>query len=470
MSKLSRIIIYFILSISFVTAGEIRITPENYWIQTNTWDNSLTSFMLIESSLVASGLIGNDLNLYKEKYKQLLINFKNDRQASFNTLTVYEQGEFILAWAHDNILKNYIEEQTLMDVLIDTGNYNCVSSAVFYLILTKEAGINSEAVETSDHAFCTVNTDKGWIDVETTTSYGFNPGVKKEFQQAFNQTGYTYVPPGNYRTRKRINDKEIVALILQNRMSVLQKYNKHDKAVGLSIDRWTFADTESNYRDMNDSFRNWSAVLNNKGSYTEAYYFLSDVSQKYNLINENKDLLYDLAYNQIITLTNNDQYNLANKFLIGTKLILNISDQSKLEKLVTRDYLSDIVRNESYKKSLPLVREAYQYGKITKSEWQNWITVLHQNEALLISNTSGWRAAWVVMDALPEEEKKINSIKTSITRAHDNWSFEVHNQFADLFNTQKFEEAEQILLKALQMDPGNRHLVKDLTDLKKINP
>lgn len=470
MSKTSRIIIIFMFFLRFVYAQEIRIDPENFWIQTKEWDAYLTSSLLIESSLAASGLFSEDLDLYVLKYRKLLLRFENDRKAFFSTLTTYEQGEFILTWAHNNILKDYIEEQTLMDVLIDTGNYNCVSSAILYLILSKEAGLSTETIETSDHAFCTVKTDEGWIDVETTTSYGFNPGVKQEFQQAFNQTGYTYVPPGNYRERKRITDKAAAALIIQNRMSVLQKDSAHDQAVGLSIDRWIFANTDNNYNEMNDSFRNWSAVLNNRGSYLDAYNFLLTVSEKYDLLDENKNILFDLAYNQIITLTNSDKYDLANKYLLKTKLILNIQDQIKLEKLVVRDYLADVVRNKRYDESLPMVREAYTSNKISKSEWQNWITVLHQNEALLISQNTGWWDAWIFMKSLPLEERNIRSIKTSTAKAHDNWSFGIHNQFADLYNNQNFEEAEKILMEALKMDPENKYLSKDLANLKRLMP
>lgn len=470
MSKLSIIIIIFLFPLIIVSAEEIRIEPENYWLQTETWEIKLTSSMLIEASLAASGLDSANLKLYKDKYKHLLINFKNDRGSLFDTLSTYYQGEFILNWAHDNILVKYIEEQTFMDVLIDTGNYNCVSSAVFYLILSREAGLSTEIIETSDHAFCTIKTDMGSVDVETTTSYGFNPGIKKEFQQEFNQTGYTYVPPGNYRNRDRINDREAIALILQNRMSALQKHNVHDQAIGLSIDRWILATTEKNYKDMNDSFRNWSAVLNNRESYADAYNFLSAVSQKYNLINENRALLYDLAYNRIITLTNNKNYNLAKDFLLETKLILDNPDQTELEKLIARDYLIEIVKEESYEVSSALVREAYKTKNISKTDWQNWITVLHQNEALSISNLSGWWDAWVFMESLPPEEKNLSSIKTSLSRAHDNWSFEIHNQFADFFNKQEYGKAEQLLLEALTADPDNKYLTQDLAELKKIRP
>jgi hypothetical protein len=455
--------------VSFLTAEEIRIEPDSYWLKMNTWEKTLTSSLFIESSLAASGLDGEALNFYIEKYNQLVLDFNKDREDTFITLSIYEKGEFILNWAHENILKNYIEEQTLMNVLIDTGNYNCVSSAVFYLILSRAAGINVEAVETSDHAFCTIKTEDKWIDVETTTSYGFNPGIKKEFQQSFNQTGYTYVPPGNYRTRQRISDREMVALILQNRMSVLQKYNLHDQAVGLAVDRWTLAVTDNNYKDMNDAFRNWSAVLNNKSNYTEAYYFLSNVSFKYNLININNDLLYDLTYNHIISLTNNENYNTANEFLLETKSVLNKSDQNKLENLVTRSFLSDTVRNEIYEISLPLVREAYNTNSISKSEWHNWITVLHQNKALEISNFTDWWEAWQFLKKLPPDEKNLASIKKSTDLAHDNWSFDIHNNFADLYNIQDFKGAEMVLLNGLNLDPDNKYLTQDLNDLKKLN-
>jgi len=470
MLKLIKIAILFVFSFNFLIAEEIRIEPESYWVKTKIWDNTLTSSMLIEASLTASGLDYENLSLYKDKFKELLLNFKNDQESVFGTLSAYEKGEFILNWAHDNILVKYIEEQTLMNVLIDSGNYNCVSSAIFYLILSKEAGLNIETIETSDHAFCMVKTGKGWVDVETTTSYGFNPGIKKEFQQAFNQTGYTYVPPGNYRTRQKISDKDTVALILQNRMSALQKKDFHNQAIGLAIDRWTLSNTEKNYKDMNDSFRNWSAVLNYRSSYTEAYNFLSKVSQKYNLMNENMDLLYNLAYNKIITLTNNKSYDLAKEFILKTKLVLTNQDQTKLENLVTRDFLIKIVKEKSYEISLPLVREAYKNNSISKTDWQNWITVLHQNEALLISKKSGWWDAWIFMESLPPEEKSLNSIKTSISRAHDNWSFEIHNQYADLFNRQEYEKAEQLLIRNLTADPNNKYLTKDLADLKNIRP
>lgn len=467
MSRLIRVVLFLVLT-SIISAGEIRIEPKGYWTAAKAWNTPFTSSMLIDSSLAASGLSGDKHNQYKNRYEQLIENFRKDLQPSFYNLIPYKQGEFILKWAHNNILSSYVEDQTLMDNLIDTGNYNCVSSSILYLILSREAGLTIGIIETSDHAFCRVETEAGWIDVETTTAYGFDPGIKKEFQQEFDKTGFTYVPPGNYRNRDQINDKETVALIFQNRISLLQKKNLHNLVTGIAVDRWTLAGNEKSQIDMNDSFRNWAAVLNNEGHYIEAYNLIREVSEKYDLAN--KDLLYSLAYNHMITLTNMENYDSAEIFLGKTINVLENSDYLKLENMVIQENLADLVKNGTYNESLPLIREAVKSGSISKSMWQNWITVLHQNKALEISEISGWWDAWQYLKTLPNEEKALRGIIESSRLAHDNWSFEIHNQFAELFNAQDFDGAEQVLLDGLLLDPGNRFLSRDLSDLKKIQP
>lgn len=469
MSKLIRVILFLVLA-SIISAIEIRTEPKDYWTTTSNWETPFTSSMMIDSSLAASGLSGEIHNQYKNKYEQLIENFLIDLKSSFYNLESYEQGEFILKWAHSNVLNSYVENQTLMDNLIDTGNYNCVSSSILYLILAREAGLNINIIETSDHAFSRVETKAGWIDVETTTAYGFDPGVKQEFNQEFEKTGFSYVPPGNYTDRKEINDRETVALIFQNRMSLLQKRNLHDQVIGIAVDRWTLSGSGKSRKDMNDSFRNWAATLNNRGSYKTAYNLISEVSKKYDLINLNRDLLYSLAYNHIIELTNSKNYNTAETFLGTASELLESSDYTELKNIIITENLADLVRNGTYNESLPLIREAFKSGSISRSDWQNWITVLHQNKALTISEISGWWEAWQYLKTLPDEEKELKGIIKSSGLAHDNWSFEIHNQFADLFNVQNFDEAEQVLLDGLLLDPENRFLSKDLSDIKKMHP
>ena len=99
-----------------------------------------------------------------------------------------ERGKAILKYLYQNYLKAYSLNQTKIDVALETGTYNCVSSAVLYMAAVKAAGLEVRGQSTTQHAFCSIyvadeNSGKSKrIDVETTNPYGFNPGSKEEIE------------------------------------------------------------------------------------------------------------------------------------------------------------------------------------------------------------------------------------------------------------------------------------------------
>jgi tetratricopeptide (TPR) repeat protein len=135
------------------------------------------------------------------------------------------------------VLRSYREDATTIDGILDTGLYNCVSSAVLYMLAVRGIGIDVAGVRTSDHAFCTVLVGSRSVDVETTNPYGFDPGGKKEFKDSFGRlTGYAYVAPGGYGDRRAIGERELVGLILSNRASVLELSGRFAEATRLGAD------------------------------------------------------------------------------------------------------------------------------------------------------------------------------------------------------------------------------------------
>ncbi len=149
-----------------------------------------------------------------------------------------DQGEYLLDYLYRNFLKNYSERQTRLDVLVSSGRYNCVSSAVLYTILASSIGLASNGVLTKDHAFVQVNTGTELVDVETTTAYGYDPGSKKDFHDGFgNTTGFAYVAPRNYRDRSSISQLELVSIILSNRIADLESRGFFADAVGIAVDK-----------------------------------------------------------------------------------------------------------------------------------------------------------------------------------------------------------------------------------------
>jgi hypothetical protein len=147
------------------------------------------------------------------------------------------KGEAILAFLHKRALKEYSENATTLDGTLDTGLYNCVSSAVLYMLAARSLGLDAEGVRTSDHAFCSLLAGNRRIDVETTNPYGFDPGNKKEFKDSFGRaTGYAYVAPGGYGDRREIGDRALVGLILSNRASLLERAGRFAEATKLGAD------------------------------------------------------------------------------------------------------------------------------------------------------------------------------------------------------------------------------------------
>jgi hypothetical protein len=150
------------------------------------------------------------------------------------------KAEGVLTFIHENYLQRYNALQTRVDTLFDTGRFNCVSSAVLYVILAKAMNLDVAGVATKDHAFATVTINGEVIDVETTNAYGFDPGNRKDFHDGFGQvTGFAYVSPKNYRDRAAIGTVELVSLILTNRTTELEKARRYSEAVPLAVDRST---------------------------------------------------------------------------------------------------------------------------------------------------------------------------------------------------------------------------------------
>jgi hypothetical protein len=75
----------------------------------------------------------------------------------------------------DSKLAGYDLAQTSLSELLRSGEYNCVSSALLYVILCRYFGIDARGVLLPSHVFAEVRLPKGkTLDVETTTPSGFN--------------------------------------------------------------------------------------------------------------------------------------------------------------------------------------------------------------------------------------------------------------------------------------------------------
>lgn len=127
-----------------------------------------------------------------------------------------EKGASLLRFLHQTVFRGgYLEKQTNLSTVLDEGVFNCVSSAVLYNAIGKRLGLDVRAIEVPDHAFSIVYDGLDHMDVETTTSEGFNPHRDRiaEFE---NLTGFRYIPQSNKAKRREINAAGLAALIYYN--------------------------------------------------------------------------------------------------------------------------------------------------------------------------------------------------------------------------------------------------------------
>lgn len=469
--KAGRILLGAVLTLSSLFADEVRVTPLEFWRNASLWPEDLSVEPIISASLHASG--GENVTGYTRLMNRhiedltLFLDVKN--------VSDEEKGELILQWMHEHILTGrYIYNQTRLDLLLERGDYNCVSSAVLYLILTRSAGLATRGEETRDHAFCTLTLDKGSsVDVETTTLMGFDPGSQKEFSDDFeNITGFAYVKPGDYRNRQAVSDKGLIALILQNRMAARQGRGDYAGTVGLAVDRWFFHPTERHGKDMNDAFRNWVSTLNGQGKYEEALDFIIPISEEFGFSHGNADLVATLVYNRVVQLTNRGLPKEAGLFLGDYEAYLTGDSADELHRIIDGAHIEWVIRNGDYDESLNTVRLFKEEGRISPEKGEEWLIRIHQSKGLELFQNRGnitaqsCLSAYRYLNSLPAEERNLAPLRQHRNQYRDNWSVQVHNRFALLANDGKYEEALVILKSGLALFPDDRRLSHDLKTLE----
>ncbi|UCF96434.1 MAG: hypothetical protein JSV89_14795 [Spirochaetaceae bacterium] len=324
-----------------------------------------------------------------------------------------ERAEAALAYMHQKLLKYYDERQTALDVLLDRGGYNCVSSGVVYAILIKSLDLEIWGVRTADHAFCRVQAGDQAFDVETTSPFGFDPGTRKEFTDNFGRiTGYSYVPPSNYWDRRDIGERELLALILFNRTAFASERRDYLGAVPPAVDAYALLRDDESYERLITSLLNLASWHGMGGRFGEALDFLDRASEGY--ANDRLDSLReDLVHNWTVSLIQRRSYSEAEKLL-------------------------DVQRSG---------------GVIAEKEWKELIVYLYQVRAQETAPGDYAEAARLIRDGL----NKVGSDQ-GLNRSYEVY---IHNSVVNLARARRYQEALSVLDEALSRLPGSSVLLKD---------
>jgi len=439
---------------------------------------------LAEISLWASG----DANLSAmNKLKVIVLNLNSAVKPEFSEK---EKAEFILNYMHKNILKTYYIFQTKLDTLISNGRYNCVSSAVFYIILCKSAGLNASGVMTKDHAFAMVHINGQNFDVETTNPYGFDPGNRKEFHDSSGKTtGFAYVPPQNYRDRQTISQIELVSLILNNRVGDFERANNFSSCVPLAVDRaalllgntysktaevsasdFLFSDPR---KDLMDRLLNYGASLLRSGKEEEGINWAVYASSVYRDNNRWQEFLLAAVNNRISRYVKDKRIQDARNFLESQKSFIPEADYSQFDTLIIDAEILNKANNfktpDDGNGVVAAIDQARTSGRLPEKRASELLTYTIQKIAASLCAAPGkdWRAAIRYLENALYKYGPNRELEQALRTYKANLIADYHNRFAAEWNKKNYAEAERILNEGLAEFPGDKQLLSDKQTIAK---
>ena len=393
-----------------------------------------------------------------------------------------ERAEFILSYLHGNILRSYSAYQTRVDTIFTNGNYNCVSSAVVFIILCESAGIRTSAVVTREHAFAIVHIDGQNIDVETTNRYGFDPGSRKEFHDQFGRlTGFSHVPAQNYRDRQTINIIELITLIFNNRAADHERNRRFAESVPIAVDRAALLfggtlDTAAAFsqelfpdprKDLLDELFNYGNSLLRANREEDALRWGALASSKYPAPDRWQIFLLTAAHNQTAKLLRNNRITEARNFLEAARASLTQENFLQVESLIIEAELLDRANRFSNAAEgdeiIAAVEQARNSGRISerKAAELTSFTILRTAAILCAAPARDWRSAIDYLESAAARYGSNREIDQTLRNFRTNLAADYHNRFAAEWNRRNYDEALRILDEGLAQFPDNRQLLND---------
>ncbi len=363
----------------------------------------------IHTALLFSGIEYNNIDILKSRIFEGLEKFgeywvsKKQKGATDDKKAL---GEEILLYLHGRFFKTYSMWQTRIDVLLETGQYNCVSSAIMYMIFAKYMGLRVDGVRTRDHAFCRVVIDGKSYDVETTSPYGFEPGRKIEFKNSFGKiTGYAYVPPKDYNSRWVVGDKEMLALILFNRNAFLTNNREFLKALRPAVDAYGYIRSKEAMEKLLLSVNNLASWYGIRGRDREGIDFLKRVLDIYRIAeikNGVVNTFRKLFYNYVIDLVDSGNFSGANDELKSGEALnyLSSSDRTTLFIYLYQRWAFSVSKEDGYFEASRVILDGIKVVGKNRVLLKNYETYIHNYFVTLVKSNRLSEANRVLREAL----------------------------------------------------------------------
>lgn len=451
---------------------------------TNTKTSLYSSDEFFEISLLFSECEkgSESWNRCNQKFKEIK---EKVTSSEMNALSDEEKGKTILKYLYEGYLKSYSTYQTKLDVALETGSYNCVSSAVLYMAAAKAAGLDVRGQRTTQHAFCSIyvpGAKEGQlkkIDVETTNPYGFNPGSREAIELEDQIKGYYLVPKKFYSNRKEVSDGIFAGLIAGNLTSEYIKSRNFKKAVSLGAARWEIVKSEpaKSVAFVRNEFdilaANYLTVMSYSfPDYLSAFDWYISFIERWGNTDFLQNNLDNSFVNLLILSSQERNYELTMEFYEKYKDKVSASQITKVEEIIADTIISKATVGLNKEKSITEINRLIASEELAIPARRKraelhlesyWLEILN-----VYMNTRDYENGYSKANLAASQLPKSSKIKTMQNSFFKNIIVTIHNQFVKEANARNFDAAQKILEEGLKKYPDNKSLKKDLMDLQKV--
>lgn len=134
-------------------------------------DARLDQMDLLSAALIASGVkdvdVAAEAKTVREAIAPAVARARGESGGA-------KRGATLLRALHDTVLRRYAAQSTALDEVVRTGEFNCLSSALLYVVAAEGLVDQPRAMVTRHHAYARVMVDGRVVDVETTSPAGFD--------------------------------------------------------------------------------------------------------------------------------------------------------------------------------------------------------------------------------------------------------------------------------------------------------
>jgi hypothetical protein len=441
-----------------------ELEPAARFSQLGELPEPLSVQRLVEAGLLCSGVSQDRAASYAARVDALLA---EARSALGSIADPAARGSALLDFLHARVFRAYAERATTLDGVLDSGKYNCVSSALLYMIAALSIGLEVEGSRTSDHALCVLVAGPRRIDVETTNPYGFDPGTKKEFKDSFGKTtGYAYAALGAYSGRKALGGRGMAGLILSNRASVLEREGRFREALALGSGYYALCRDAESEAFLADRVNNVAAYLWSRadlaGAEELAFEAAARLPSDAGLGRLAGRTLEALASD----LASKGDFEAARRAVEARRGSVDPAAASRALASVGDAELSRAANALGFAQAAAAADRLLAAAQVTEGRYAQAVAAIYGREAVRLGDAGDWLAAAALAEEGAAKAPGDGSLARMAVSMRRNYIVISHNAFAALFNARDYAGARRAVEAALLSAPGDATLLRDLEAAK----